>query len=92
MCRLAKVVIETARDRDERLQADELWTYRWFGDHTLQIHTTILSVLAQSLESIATAEPRTLDQLLAPYSDRPQDTIAYAINDSDPSEPEYSFV
>jgi hypothetical protein len=75
--RVAKVVTETARDRDERLQADELWTYRWFGDHTLQIHSTILSVLAQSLESIATAAPQTLDRLLAPYLKRPQDTIAY---------------
>jgi hypothetical protein len=75
--RVARLVDETAKDRDDHLQADELWSYRWFGDRTLQIHGTLLSVLAQSLESVAVSTPDALNRLLKPYSDRPHDTIAY---------------
>ncbi|HWM89563.1 MAG TPA: hypothetical protein VN493_02225 [Thermoanaerobaculia bacterium] len=77
--RVAAFVNDTAEERTGRLCIDPLWSFRSFGDNSLQIHGALLSNLAISLEALAKMAPEVLDRLLAPYQDRPHDAIAYLV-------------
>jgi hypothetical protein len=77
--RVADFVSDSARDRGDRLMVDPLWSCRSFGDRGLQAHSTLLSSLARSLESLAESSPNDLDRLLDPYAERPHDAVAYLV-------------
>lgn len=74
---VADLVAEFAEEYGDRLMHGPLWSHRTFGDNTIQVHTTILSALAISLEQLAKSDSARLDGLLEPYLDRPHDPIAY---------------
>jgi len=76
---VAEIVVELVVEFGDRLMRDPLWSSRTFGDNTIQIHSTILSTLAISLEQLAKTDPNELDQLLEPYLNRPHDTIVYLV-------------
>lgn len=63
----------------DELQIDPLWFYRSFREDPIQTHDAILSGLAKSLEALACTRPAELDRLLAPYKDRPHNTIVYLV-------------
>ena len=77
--RVADFVSDSARDRGDRLMGDPLWSSRSFGDHGLQTHSTLLSSLARSLETLAESSPNDLDRFLEPYIERPHDAVAYLV-------------
>lgn len=77
--RVARLVEETAKVNAGYLSNDPIWSFRSYGDDAFQVHDGILSNLATSLESLAQTAPQELDQIVAPYCDRPCDTIAYLL-------------
>jgi hypothetical protein len=79
LSRVANFVNDSAIDSGDRLMVDPLWSYRSFGDHGLQTHSTLLSSLARSLEVLAESSPSDLDRLLEPYIERPHDAVAYLV-------------
>ena len=77
--RVADFVNDSARYCGDRLMIDPLWCFRSFGDHGLQTHSTLLSSLARSLETLAESSPNDLDRFLEPYTERPHDAVAYLV-------------
>ncbi len=76
---VAEIVRTTAKEIEGQLDNDPIWTFRSYGDDALQNDDVLLSHLARSLERLAVESPEQLDSLLAPYCQRPHDTIAYLV-------------
>lgn len=77
--RVANLVHELAKPGRDHLDTDPLWSFRMFGDDGHSACDLILSHLARSLEKLAQEAPAKLDNLVAPYVNRPHDAIAYLI-------------
>lgn len=77
--RIAQLVEEFAVEHGDYLHHDPIWSYRSFGDNGFLLAQGLLSALAIALEDLAKTQRAELDTLIAPYKDRPHDTIAYLL-------------
>lgn len=77
--RVAQLIADTAKHSKDGLDNDPVWSPRGYNRRHHFMHDVLLSRLAQTLESLARTEPNALNRLLAPYLDRPHDTIAYLV-------------
>ncbi len=77
--RIADVAAEQAKPSGDDLAIDPLWSFRMFGDSGHGASDLVLSNVAQALERLAQKCPEELDKILAPYTERPHDAIAYLV-------------
>lgn len=77
--RIANLVAEQAQPSPGRLAIDPLWSFRTYGDNGHRASDLVLSSVARALEKLAQKCPEELDKVLAPYTERPHDAIAYLV-------------
>ena len=77
--RMAQLIAETAQPSKDGLDHDSVWSSRGYNREHYSLHDVLLSHLAQSLEGLARTEPNSVNRLLAPYLNRPHDTLAYLV-------------
>lgn len=77
--RMARVIRQTAIEREDRLLSDPLWTFRSYGDDGFQVHEALLKALATCLEELARTAPEELDTLITPYRNDSHDAVAYLV-------------
>jgi hypothetical protein len=76
---VAEIVRTTTKALEGSLDSDPIWTFRSYGDDLHQNDDVLFSCLAQSIERLAVDSPEQLDSLLASYSQRPHNAIAYLV-------------
>jgi hypothetical protein len=76
---VAEIIRTTVKEIEGQLGNDPIWSFRSYGDEAHQNDDILFSCLAQSLNRLAIDSPEQLDSLLAPYSQRPHNAIAYLV-------------